>query len=302
MLTSLVIGLTSGVIYALLAVGIVLVYRGSRVLNFAQGEVGTFALYIAWLVTSNTRLPWIAGAVVAVAGAAVLGFFFERLVVSPMADSSRLSVAVATIGLLTFLVFLESNLWSPDPRTLPLPIHGLGLDVFGYFVSPIQMIGVAVVVALGLSLAALLRFTDFGLGLRAAAEDQATARLSGVRVGRGSAFTWTAACAIAAIAALLIEPTLGVFAPGYISRIFVFGLAAALVGGLSSLPGAFIGGLVVGVLEAEVVYALRSTSLAELLGTRGVPGIDTLAVFLIILAILLLRPAGILAGRRARVA
>ncbi|MGI8609579.1 MAG: branched-chain amino acid ABC transporter permease [Candidatus Dormibacteria bacterium] len=301
LLTSLVIGLTSGVIYALLAVGIVLVYRGSRVLNFAQGEIGTFALYIAWLVT-NTGLPWIAGAVAAVVAAALLGLGFERLVVNPMAQASRVSVAVATIGLLTFLVFLEGMLFSPNPRTLPLPIKGLGVSIFAYYVSPIQVIGFGVAIALGLSLTALLRFTDFGLSLRAAAEDQATARLVGIKVGWGSAFTWTAASAIAAIAALLIEPSLGVFAPGYISRIFVFALAAALVGGLTSLPGAFIGGLVVGVLDAEAVYALRSPIIGDLLGTRAVPGIDTLAIFVIILAILLLRPGGIFAGRAARLA
>ena len=82
----------------------------------------------------------------------------------------------------------------------------------------------------------------------------------------------------------------------------MFALAAALVGGLTSLPGAFVGGLVVGVLEAEAVYVLRSTFLADFLGTRGVPGVDTLAVFAIILAILLVRPGGIFAGRRARLA
>jgi len=307
-----VIGVTSGLIYALLAVGIVLVYRGSRVLNFAQGEIGTLALYVSWAITVQQPLPWVStlpptekwlvGAVAAVIVAGLVGYVFERLVVRPMADSSRLSVAVATIGLLTFLVIFESILWTPNGRILPPPVAGLGVRVLNYYVSPTQMIAVVVVVLVAAALTALFRFTDFGLGVQAAAEDQATARLMGVRAGRVSAFTWTAAAVIAAIAALLIEPTIGVFAPGYISRLFVFALAASLVGGLTSLPGAFVGGIVVGVLDSLLVYVLRSTSVGDFVGTRSIPGVDTLVIFAIILGVLLLRPNGILAARRVRVA
>lgn len=297
---SLVIGLGYGSAYSLLAVGIVLVYKGSRVVNFAQGEIGTASLYVAWFATVRHKLPWIVGAALAVVAAAAIGAAFERLVVRRMGDAPRLSIAVATIALLTLLLFGESIWFSPDPRVLPAPVGGLGLRVAGFYVSPTQMLAFGAVIVLGLGFAALLRYTDFGLGVQATAEDADAARLSGVRVGRVSAFTWAAAAAVAAVAALLIEPTLGLFAPGTITALFVGGLAAAVVGGLTSLPGAFVGGLVVGVLESESVHVFRSTSAGHFLGTTSVAGIDRMTVFGLILLVLLLRPAGILAARRVR--
>jgi branched-subunit amino acid ABC-type transport system permease component len=299
-LRSLVIGLGYGSAYALLALGIVMVYKGSRVLNFAQGEIGTASLFVAWEVSVQWKLPWLVGAAAAIAVAGLLGLAFERLVVRQMGDSPRLSVAVATIALLTFLIFGESILFSPDPRVLPPPVHGLGVRVAGFYVSPTQLISFAVVALLGLGLAAFLRLTDFGLGIQATAEDANAARLSGVRTGRVSAFTWAAACGIAAIAALLIEPTLGLFAPGSISNLFVGGLAAALVGGITSLPGAFVGGLAVGVIEAESVHILRATDLGHALGTTSLAGIDSMTLFTVIVLVLLFRPGGVLAARQVR--
>ncbi|MDQ6747324.1 MAG: branched-chain amino acid ABC transporter permease [Candidatus Dormibacteraeota bacterium] len=302
MLTQLVIGLVQGGTYALLALGIVLVYKGSRVLNFAQGEIGTMALYVAYFVIVFMHGPWWLGALLAIAVAATVGVVFERVVVRRMGEAPRLSVAIGTVGLLTLLLTLEAVLWKPIPRVLPAAIPGLGVKVAGFYVSPSQMLALAVTLALGLGLAAFLRRTDFGLGILAAAEDATAARLMGIRLGRVSAFTWGAAAAIAAIAALLIEPTVGVFAPGYVSELFVRGLAAALVGGLTSLPGAFVGGLAVGVIEAMAVYFLRYSEVAQHIGTASLPGIDSLTVFLIIIVVLLVRPDGLLGKPQSRVA
>jgi branched-chain amino acid transport system permease protein len=299
---SIVLGLMSGGIYGLLAIGIVLIYKGSRVLNFAQGEIGTAALFVAWMVVTNWHLPWIAGAVAAVGAAVLLGLVFERLVVRPMGESSRLSVAIATVGLTTLLFALEQAFFGPSPRILPPPVAGLGLQVLGVYVGPSVLIALGVVAAIGAGLAAMFRFTDFGLSVLAAAQDSSAARLMGVRLGRVSAFTWAAGAAIAAIAALLIEPNIGVFAPGYVSEIFVRSLAAALVGGLTSLSGAFAGGIVVGLLEAEAVFFLRSTDLATQLGTNTIPGLDLLTIFVLIVLVLLVRPQGLFARGGARVA
>lgn len=287
---TLVFGLISGGIYGLLALGIVLVYRGSGVLNFAQGELGTLALYVAWFLSVDHHLSWWVGAGAAVAVAASVGVLFEVLVVRRMADAPRLSVVVATVGLLLLLVASEIQTFGPGPRTVPGPIAGVGVKVAGVFVSPTQILALVVTVALGAGLAALLRFTDFGLGVLAAAQDATAVRLVGIRLSRVSAFTWGSGAAVSAIAALLIEPTVGLFQPGYASELFLFGLAAALVGGLSSLPGAFLGGLVVGELEAFVK--------SETLGS-GVPGLTVVAVFALIIVVLLARPQGLLGGRAA---
>lgn len=281
---ALISGLANGGVYALLAVGIVLVYKGSRVLNFAQGEMGTFGLFVAFWLIDQQGLPWGVGALVAIACVALIGAVFERVVVRNMADAPRLTVAVATIGLLLLLFALELKIFGPSPRILEPPITGLGFQIAGFFVSPTQILALLTAVGLGIALAAFLKKTDFGLGVLAASQDPSATRLVGIRVGRVSSFTWALAGGVSAIAALLIEPTIGLFAAGFMTGLFVRALAAALLGGLTSLPGAFVGGVVVGVVEA-------------LIGQRFVqstfPGIQSVSVMIVIVLVLLIRPRGL---------
>lgn len=284
-MTNLVLGVVYGGIYGLIAVGIVLVYRGTRVINFAQGEIGTFSLYLAWWVTVERGLPWWCGALAAFLGATAIGLAFERLVVRRMVDATRLSVAVATVGLALFLLAVEIKAWGISPRTFPPPVQGIGWKVAGVYVTPTQLISLVVVLAAGVGLAALLKRTDFGLGVLAASDDPTAVRMVGVRLSHVSAFTWGVGAALASVAAVLFEPTVTVFAPDYAGRLFIAGLVAALVGGLSSLPGAFVGGIVVGVVEVFV----RDRTL-----TWTFPGTTTVAMFVVILLVLLLRPRGLL--------
>lgn len=281
---TLISGLANGGIYALLAVGIVLVYKGSRVLNFAQGEIGTFALFIAWWVIESNGMPWIVGALAAIATGGAIGLAFERIVVRNMASASRVSVAVATIGLLLLLFALELKIFGPSPRILRPPLSGLGIQLAGFYVSPTQIIALVAAVALGIALAAFLKRTDFGLGVLAASQDPAATRLVGVRVGRVSAFTWTIAGVVSAVSGLLIEPTIGVFAAGFMTGLFVRALAAALIGGLTSLPGAFVGGVAIGVLEALIGQQFVQSTF---------PGIQSVGVMIVIVVVLLLRPTGL---------
>lgn len=292
-LQNVVLGLIEGGIYGLLAVGIVLVYRGSRVLNFAQGEIGTIGLFVAWYLHTERELPWVVGAVGAIGVATAIGLGFERLVVRPMADASRISVAVATVGLLLFLLALGFTLFGESPRSVGGPVDGQGLTIAGVIVSPTQILALAVTLSVGLGLAALLQRSDFGLAVLAAADDPTAVRLVGASLGRVSAFTWGAGAAVSALAVLLIEPTIGVFGPGFASELFVYALTAALVGGLSSLPGAFVGGVVVGLVKVFVTAATLTSSL---------PGIPILAVFGLILLVLLVRPGGLLGARPPAVA
>lgn len=290
MTRTIVAGIVNGGIYGLIALGIVLVYKGSRVLNFAQGEFGTFALFVAWWLVDKRGMPWLVGAAAGVIVAVAIALFFERLVVRRMIDASRLSVAVATVGLFLLLIALEVVIWSESLLLLRPPLPGLGVRVLGFYVSPSAMLALGTVVLVGIGLAAFLRFTDFGLGVLAAAQDPVATRLVGVRLSRVSAFTWGAAGAIGAVSALLIEPIIGAFAPGSMTELFIRGLAAALVGGLTSLPGAFVGGILVGVLEALVQRQFIQSTF---------PGISAVMVMLLIIAVLLFRPGGVLARKPA---
>jgi branched-chain amino acid transport system permease protein len=291
---AIVLGLTTGSIYGLFALGVVLVYRGSGALNFAQGEIGTAALFAAWWVSTERGLPWVVGALAAIAFAVLIGLAFERIIVRRMVSAGRVAVTIATVGLLSFLVAGEYQLLSATPRSVAAPVAGTGIEIFDTFVSPTQMIGIAVTIVLAAGLALFLRRTDFGLGVLAASDDPVTVRLVGVRTSRVSSFVWGTGAALGAVAALLIEPTIGVFTPGFgSSNLFLRGLAAAVVGGLTSLPGAVVGGLVVGLLEQVSGHIFIESSL---------PGVRTLAVFVLVLATLLLRPNGIFGRREGRVA
>ena len=296
MLQALVVGLVTGAIYGLMALGIVLIYKGSKVLNFAQAEIGTACLYVAWMVSGagphRPHLPYWMGAGAAILSAVAIGLLFERLVVRRMADAPRLSVAVGTIGLFTFLFASEIYFFGPSPRYLAAPISGLGVAVAHVYVSPTQMLSFLVIGGIALTLAAFLRFTDFGLGVIAAAQDATALRLVGMPLNRVSMFTWGVGAALSAVAALLIEPTLSVIAPGVIGEpLFVGGLAAALLGGLTSLPGAFVGGLVVGVVSTELQFAASG---------HTVPGVSSLVLLAIVAGVLLLRPQGLLGASNLR--
>ncbi len=291
MLQVLVHGVVVGAIYGLFAVGLVLVYRGSRVVNFAAPEIGTFALLVTWSFV-EAGLPWAVGALVAIAACGAVSYGFERLVIARMVDGTRLAAAVATIGLMLLLIAVELLAWDASPRTLPPPIDGLGPRVAGVFVSPTQILSVVVVAALGVGLTRFLRRTDFGLGVQAAAMDPTAVRLVGVSLARVSSFVWATGGVLAAIAALLVQPSFGAFTPGFMTTaFFVPSLAAALVGGLDDVNGAFAGGLVVGILSQAAERVLIGSP---------VPNGATLLVFGLIVVVLLLAPGGVVKEVRGR--
>ena len=144
--------------------------------------------------------------------------------------------------------------------------------------SPTQVIGLVLALVLGFGLQAALRRSDFGLGILAAAQDPQAVRLVGISMSRISLTIWGAGAALSAVAALLVEPTVGVFGPGYASELYVVGLAAAVIGGLSSLPGAVVGGVSIGLAEAAA---------GRYLADLGIPGLRYLVVLGLLLAVLL---------------
>jgi len=291
MLSALVSGLVVGGIYGLLALGIVLVYKGARVLNFAEAELGTFALYLAWWGVDQRGWPWLVAALFALVAVGLVSLAFERLVIARMVDASRLSVAVATLGLMLLLLAIEFKVWGSGPKFLAAPFGGNAVSLAGVFVTPVQVFAVLAAAAIGLGLTTFLRRTDFGLGVLAAAQDATAIRLMGVPFAKVSAFTWVAAGVLGGVAALLIEPSIGAFAPGFTLPLFVPALAAALIGGLENLSGAFLGGIAVGLIDQLVRWQFVSST---------VPGVQALVIFGLILVVLLLRPGGLLPAPRGR--
>ena len=274
----LILGLIAGGISALFAVGVVLVYRGTGVLTFAGGEIGAVSLYTAALLVEHS-VPYAVAAVVAVAVAAVLGLLFEVLVVRAMREADPVTVSVATVGLTFFLLSSEFLIFGNTPRELANPFHA-SVTLFGVVVRGHQVIAVLLALGLGFGLQAVLRRTDFGLGILAAAQDPAAVRLVGVPLSQISLVLWGGGAALAGMAALLVEPTVGVITPGYASELYVSGLAAAVIGGLTSLPGAVIGGVVLGIAQAIA---------SRLAQGHIIPGLSYLVSLGLVLVVLLAR-------------
>jgi branched-chain amino acid transport system permease protein len=278
----LALGLIAAGIYAMFAVGIVLVYRGTKVLNFAGGEVGTAALYVAAFFVTDSGAPWFVGALLAIAFAALLGAAFEFLLVRRSVDADPVVIAILTVGLALTLLAIELRAYGASPKLLDAPVTG-GLNISGVIMSPTQIAAIVIAAALGFGLQAVLRRTDFGLGILAAADDPAAARLVGVPVAKVRMALWAGSFGLAALAALLVQPTVGIITPGYASTLYLGGLAAAVIGRLTSLPGAVGGALAIGLTEAAAIRYLKD---------YDIPGLNYLVVLVLLLVALLGRAYG----------
>ena len=286
----LVIAVVNGALYGLFALGVSLLYRGTRTISFALGEIGTAGLYATWVLHDN-GIPWLLAALGGLLFGAAVTLAFERLVVRPMGRADRVGMAVASIGLLSFLLAAELYVYSASPRQLDPPLPGSALTLFGVVISKTQVLSIVVLVVLALGLTVVLRRTDFGLGVLAAAQDPDAANLVGVELPMVARFTWGVAGLLAVGAAVLAAPDAGAFAPAFATVIFLKGLIAAVIGGLSSIQGAAVGGFAVGLLEAAGRDIFSETS---------VPGIELLILLVAVLAVLLFRPTGLLAQARTR--
>ena len=279
----IVSGIAAGAVYGLFALGLVLVYKTTRVLNFAQAEIGAFSTFVAYALIVNAGLPWGLGALLALGAAAAVGVGFERAVIRPLVGAPRLTLVVATIGLGLLLGGLEVKLWGIDPKLLPTPFHGSGLHVADVYLSPPRLLALGITAAAGLLSVWFFRRTTFGLALLAAAHDVVGVRLTGIRLRHLSAFTWGVSSVLGGMAGIVISLSLGAFAPFFLNRIMLLGFAAAVVGGMTSLPGALLGGVVIGVTEALVSHFWIS-----------VPGLVEAVMFGTIVVFLLVRPIGLL--------
>ena len=284
----LILGLMLGALYGLLAMGIVLVYKASRVLNFAQGEFGTMGTYLAWVWIMKLKLPWLLGAFLAVVVMVLLALLFERFVIRRMLEGPRLAITVATLGLMSLLGFIQVAIWGLSPQILRPVMASQGPRLFGIFISPTRIIAIFAALIISFGLMAFIKRTTFGLGLLASAQDAVAVRLMGIRLRHLSAFTWASAAAFGTIAGILALSAVSTFEPFAMTSLFLVpAIAAALLGGLTSISGAVGGGLIIGVLQA----ALRVEA-------GWIPGVEMAGAFVVLIAVLLLRPQGLF-GRSA---
>ena len=289
MLSSLVVGLAIGSAYSLLAVAVVLVYSGTKVLSLAVGEIGAFGLYAGlWWHDHElfgVRPPVFVSALVAMVIAGLLGLAVERLVMRPLLGRPALDSLVATLAVALFLALLELKLYGLDPFPAPSPVGNASVEVAGatLTVTEITLLGLAAVVALGLWL--FLTRTSFGLATRATTSDPVVARLLGVPVNRVYVFAWGVSGLLAGAAAALLANVNGSLTPFSLTSALLSALAGAVIGGLDSLGGAVVGSLLVGVVNGVV-------------GSRVDPTTSAGIVFAAVLLTLLVRPRGLFGSAR----
>ena len=246
-----VIGITLGGIYALAAVGLVLIYRVSGVLNFAQGAVSMFSAFIAYQVSSVMGYPALLGLLAAIVAGGAIGYVIERFTIRPLAGRSALNKVVVTIGWLLVLQTAAGLIWGQTAYHRPVQL----VSINGFtFPGTSVIVGwdefTTVVVALGLAFgtAAVLRWTTFGTSMRAVADDPDAARLWGIDVNRVMAVSWVAGSAMGAIAGVLITPRIN-FDPISLTIVVIDAFTAALIGRLTSLPWTVVGAMFLGLAE-----------------------------------------------------
>jgi branched-chain amino acid transport system permease protein len=285
-ISSILIGIVTGSIYALLAVGLVLIFKTQRVVNFAQAEFATMGAFGFYILHSVFKLPYGAAAALAVVATGVLALLVERVVIRPLRESRDVTVFVATAGVALLIVSLtlfigDANIRQVEPMFKGNP--GITVGTLPISVQQLMVIGVLAGVA---ALLTIFFKLPIGRALLAVSREPFAVRLAGISTSRLSMLVWVMAGLIAGLAGVFFAPTTQV-TPGLFTQVALFpALTGAVLGGLTSLPGAVFGGLTVGIVQS--VASVYATNL-------GVPGPDTAIVFIILLAVLFFRPEGLLA-------
>jgi len=268
----------------LMALSLVIIYNATRTLNFAQGEMLMVSTFVAWSAQRLLGLPLLAALLVAVLAAALLALVFERLVIRRAIGATHWDVLILTLGLSLILRAGSGIVWSHDEFPFPSFFSNRPIALGPVRVAPASLGIIGASVVLMLALAVLFRWTRLGRAMRAVAQNQRAARLMGISVERVYASAWVLAAVVGAVAGVLVAPV--IFLSSKMGLVVINGFTAAVLGGFGSMPGAVVGGMLLGVLENLAPLYLPTEI------RYSVP-------FLVLIAILLVRPAGLL-GRVER--
>ncbi len=286
-LTLTVDGLARGAVYAAFALALVLIWRGTRIVNFAQGAMAVVTAYLAYSVSSATGSYWL-GFAAALVGGLFVGALVERVVMRRVEHAPPLNAVIVALGLVLVLKGVLGMVYGNQYESFPAPFSRTAMTVAGVpLVSRYDLFVFGTVLLLMLALALLFTRTATGLRMRAAAFAPEVSRLLGVRVGRMLTLGWALAALVGALAGMLVIPTgLGLH-PTAMDLVFVSAFTAAVVGGLDSPIGAVVGGLAVGLVLSYVAGYLGSDTTA-------------MAVLALLVVVLLARPNGLFSGTSAR--
>jgi len=280
LLQVLITGLGQGCLYGLIALGFVLIYKATEIVNFAQGELLMLGAFFAVTYAGILGLPFWLAFLLTIASMAVFGYLLDMLVIRSMIGESQFSVIILTISIGFILRSVASGIWGADILSLETPYSGEMADIAGLVIGQEYLVVIAGTIILSLVLYLFFRFSSLGIAMQAASQNQLAAYYMGIPVKRVFSLIWAISALVAAVAGTLMAP-ISLVSPqmGFIG---IKAFAAAVIGGFGSLPGALVGGLIIGSSE-------------QLAGTYLPTGFQEISAYGIMFLVLTLRPQGLFA-------
>lgn len=278
-----VAGLAQGSLYALAALGLVVIYNASYVVNFAQGAMGMTATYVAWLLLNDLNVPYPLAFLGALVAAFALGIVVQALFLRRLLEASAMTQVVVTLGLFMLLEGVLGLAFGYNPRPMAQSLNVAPVVLGSIVLRPQDVLALGVLVVLGVALAVLFNRTKIGTAMRAITQNAYAARLMGIPVSGVLSLAWGIGVLLGAVAAILAAPVTSV-TPNMMDTIIVYAFVAAILGGFGSLVGAVVGGLVLGIIN-------------NLIDAFLAPELSLTIVFGILLAVLYVKPDGLF-GRK----
>jgi len=272
-------GLTTGAVYALVALGFVLIYKSSDVINFAQGEFLLIGAYLAYFFLGQMGVHWSIGVILTIIVAAAIGVIIERLVLRPLIGEPIISVIMVTIGLASLLKAVVGGIWGANPQVFPAFIPKDEVHIFNAVVTTDKLWAIAIALAFLIIFTLFFRYNKEGVAMRAVADDQQAALSVGISVQKIFAWAWSIAAITAAVAGVIVANVLEV-SPN-LSGVGLHVFPVVILGGLDSIPGALIGAAIIGLLEAYAGGYVGDGSLAQVIS------------YIVLVIILMIRPYGL---------
>jgi len=276
----LVTGLGQGCLYGLIALGFVLIYKATEIVNFAQGDLLMLGAFSAVTFIGILGLPYWLGFLLAIASMAIIGYLLDMLVIRAMLGESQFSIIILTISLGFILRSVAGGIWGSDILSLETPYSGKMADIAGLVIGQEYLVVIAGTAVLSILLFLFFRYSSLGVAMQASSQNQLAAYYMGIPVKRVFSLIWAISAIVAAVAGTLMAP-ISLVSPqmGFLG---IKAFAAAVIGGFGSLPGALIGGLIIGISE-------------QMAGTYLPMGFQEISAYAIMFLVLTIRPQGLFA-------
>jgi len=278
-------GVAVGCIYALVALGFVLIYKATEVINFAQGEFMMIGAFAAYTLIVFCKLPFLPAFVFTLIFMFLFGILLDRVIFRPLVGEGAFALVMVTIGLAITLRSLAGMIWTYDTFDFPFVFSEKPLDLGGLVISKVHLTIIVSSVILMFLLYLFFKFTDIGIAMQATSQNQLAAYLMGIGVKKVFLLTWAISAVIAAIAGILIAPIS--FLHANMGFIGLKAFPAAVLGGFGSIPGAIVGGLIIGLSE-------------NLAGGYLTSGFKNIFAYIILILVLMIRPEGIFGIRERK--